>query len=73
MRLSSNRELLYLSSRARRAWQSDEVVARAKPVAISGVPSLCSGEGFIPRIKCGVLAMTLYNQGRYVQSSHPND
>jgi len=28
------------------AWQSDEVVARAKPVAISRVPSLCSGQGF---------------------------
>jgi hypothetical protein len=40
------------------AWQSDEVVARAKPVAISRVPSLCSGQGFVPRIMCGVLAMT---------------
>ena len=29
------------------AWQSDEVVARAKPVAISRVPSLRSGQGFV--------------------------
>jgi hypothetical protein len=36
-----------MSLRARRAWQSDEVVARAKPVAISGVPSLCSGQDFV--------------------------
>ena len=36
-----------LSLRARRAWQSDEVVARAKPVAISGDPSLCSGQGLL--------------------------
>jgi len=32
---------------ARRREQSDEVVARAKPVAISRVPSLRSGQGFV--------------------------
>ena len=32
---------------ASEAKQSDEVVARAKPVAISRVPSLRSGQGFV--------------------------
>jgi len=36
------------------AKQSDEVVARAKPVAISRVPSLRSGQGFVATL----LAMT---------------
>jgi hypothetical protein len=36
-----------LSLRAQKAWQSDEVVTRGKPVAISRVPSLCSGQGFV--------------------------
>jgi hypothetical protein len=39
---------------ASEAKQSDEVVARAKPVAISRVPSLCSGQGFV----AALLAMT---------------
>jgi hypothetical protein len=39
--------------RLKGAWESDEVVARAKPVAISWVPSLCSGQGFVS------LAMTI--------------
>ena len=32
---------------AAEAWQSDEVVARAKPVAISRDPSLRSGQGLL--------------------------
>jgi hypothetical protein len=43
---------------ASEAKQSDEVVARAKPVAISRVPSLRSGQGFVVPRSAGLLAMT---------------
>ena len=48
MSLRARRACLHAEVRyGTQAWQSDEVVARAKPVAISRVPSLRSGQGFV--------------------------
>jgi hypothetical protein len=52
------------------AWQSDEVVARAKPVAISRVPSLCSGQGFV--ISCLPQAGTPRNDPLFGSLHYPN-
>jgi len=46
------------------AWQSDEVVARAKPAAISRVPSLRLGQGFVVPRSAGLLAMTCCSECR---------
>jgi hypothetical protein len=42
------------------AKQSDEVVARAKPVAISRVPSLRSGQGFVAMLLAMTCGWTFY-------------
>jgi len=43
------------------AKQSDEVVARAKPVAISRVPSLRSGQGFVATLLAMTCGWTFYD------------
>jgi len=45
---------------ASEAKQSDEVVARAKPVAISRVPSLRSGQGFVATLLAMTRGWTFY-------------